>query len=148
MAPASGFKVSSDQLKEAGTQDFEGIAYNMFTSSNLFAGDTLELTFSGRPKNDNLLITPGEDSNLNLVIGLVGLGLAFIITGVFLWQRNRINDDVIYDDDFVGDTPEEIMDSIIALDDQYKIGGLPEGAYRQRRAELKEQLKGFYLRDE
>jgi len=147
MAPASGFKVSGDQLEEAGTQDFEGIAYNMFTSSNLVAGDTLDLTLSGRPKNGNLLITPGEDSNLNLVIGLAGLGLAFIITGVFLWRRNQINDDDVYDDDFVGDTPEEIMDSIIALDDQYKIGGLPEGAYRHRRAELKDQLKEFYQGD-
>jgi len=148
MAPASGFKIFGDQLENAGTQDFEGIEYNMFTSSNLVAGDMIDLSLSGRPKSGNLLVAPGDGNNLNLVIGLAGLGLAFIITGVFLWRRNRINDDVLYDDDFVGDTPDEIMDSIIVLDDQFKIGGLPEGAYRQRRAELKDQLKGFYVGDE
>jgi hypothetical protein len=33
------------------------------------------------------------------------------------------------------------MDAIIALDDQYKEGRLPEEAYRARRDELKEKLR-------
>ena len=33
------------------------------------------------------------------------------------------------------------MDAILALDDLYKEGQLPEEAYNQRRAELKERLK-------
>jgi hypothetical protein len=32
------------------------------------------------------------------------------------------------------------MDAIIALDDLYKAGELPEDAYQQRRLELKEKL--------
>ena len=35
------------------------------------------------------------------------------------------------------------MDAIIALDDQYQAGELPEDAYRQRRAELKERLQNL-----
>jgi hypothetical protein len=33
------------------------------------------------------------------------------------------------------------MDAIIALDELFKSGELPEKAYQERRAELKEQLK-------
>jgi hypothetical protein len=33
------------------------------------------------------------------------------------------------------------MDAILALDDLYQAGKLPEEAYRQRRAELKARLK-------
>ena len=38
------------------------------------------------------------------------------------------------------DDPDTLMDAIIALDDLYKAGELPEAAYQQRRAELKEKL--------
>jgi hypothetical protein len=38
------------------------------------------------------------------------------------------------------ESPEEIMDAIIALDDLYAARKLPEEAYRKRRAELKDKL--------
>jgi hypothetical protein len=38
---------------------------------------------------------------------------------------------------------EALMDAIIALDDMYQAGELPEEAYRERRAELKEKLSGY-----
>jgi hypothetical protein len=39
------------------------------------------------------------------------------------------------------DSPENLMDAILALDDLYKDGKLPEAAYLERRAELKQRLK-------
>ncbi|HLE13828.1 MAG TPA: hypothetical protein VI776_03695, partial [Anaerolineales bacterium] len=36
---------------------------------------------------------------------------------------------------------DTLLDAILALDDQYQAGELPEEAYRQRRAELKAMLK-------
>jgi hypothetical protein len=41
----------------------------------------------------------------------------------------------------VSDSPEALMDAIIALDDLYQSGQLPESAYLERRAKLKEHLK-------
>jgi len=41
-------------------------------------------------------------------------------------------------------SPEDegtLMDAIIALDDQFKAGNLPEEAYLERRAVLKEKLR-------
>ena len=36
---------------------------------------------------------------------------------------------------------DELLDAIIALDDQYKTGNISEEAYKERRAELKAQLR-------
>ena len=42
------------------------------------------------------------------------------------------------------DDSETAMDAILALDDLYKEGQLPEEAYLKRRAELKAHLQGAY----
>jgi mono/diheme cytochrome c family protein len=151
MAPAGGFKVKSDQLTAGGAQDFNGVTYNMFNGSNLQTGLPLEITLSGRPKADtNFFATSDEGSNNSLVIGLAGFGVMLIGAGIYLWRRNAADDD-LYEDDFdeiyadepdiEPETSDDIMDAIIALDDQYKQGGLPESAYQTRRAELKEKLR-------
>ncbi len=145
MIPAEGLKVKSDQLEDAGSRDFEGVSYNMYTGVNIDTRNTLDLSLSGRFDTGNRLFTATNGSNTNLVIGLAGLGCALILAGVFLWYRNRISEDEAEDDDWVvdlnGNSAEDLMDAIITLDDQYRTGGLPEGAYRVRRAELKERLK-------
>jgi mono/diheme cytochrome c family protein len=138
MAPSDGFKVKGDQLEDAGTQDFEGVAYSMFTSGSLIAGNTVDLALSGRPDTIGPANSTGEGSDTSLVVGMAAFGIALIAAGIYLWRRNQVDD---VDDDFEDETPEDIMDAIIALDDQYKTGGLPEGAHRQRRAELKDLLR-------
>jgi hypothetical protein len=44
------------------------------------------------------------------------------------------------------ESAESLMDAIIALDDLYRSGQLPEEAYQQRRAELKAKLKELLRR--
>jgi len=147
MAPANSLKVKSDLLEDAGSRDFEGVSYNMYTGVNLKSGNTLDLNLSGRPGTDTRLFATTDGSNNSLVIGLAGLGGALVVVGVFLWYRNRASEEEDLDEDLAhdlnGETSEDIMDAIITLDDQYRTGGLPEGAYRTRRAELKEKLMGI-----
>jgi hypothetical protein len=38
---------------------------------------------------------------------------------------------------------DTLLDAIVALDDVFRSGGLPEAAYRQRRTELKDRLKAI-----
>jgi mono/diheme cytochrome c family protein len=151
MAPAEGFKVKSDQLEDAGIRDLEGVPYNMYTGVNLKMGKDLDLALSGRPKTGASIITTGDDTNTNLVIGLAGLGGALVLAGAFLWYRSRSNGDGAIDDEWkeglLGETAEDLMDAIITLDDQYRTGGLPEGAYRVRRVELKERLEEIIHRE-
>ena len=89
-----------------------------------------------------------------LIIGLAAFGLALIVAGVWISRRNRLaatenEAEMVEDEDSDLDeaetgTPvdaETLMDDIIALDDLYQAGELPEAAYRERRAELKEKLR-------
>jgi mono/diheme cytochrome c family protein len=145
MAPAKGLKVKSDQLEDAGSRDFEGISYNMYTGINLDTGDTLDLTLSGHSNTSAVLFASEDGSNTSMVIGLAGLGVTLIVAGVILWYRNRVSEDEEgegdWEDDFLGESAEDVMDAIITLDDRYRTGGLPEGAYHVRRTELMERLR-------
>jgi hypothetical protein len=84
------------------------------------------------------------------------LGLVLILAGVWISRRNRgftpvSQDEMAHGEESVleageTETPADadaLMDDIIALDDLYQAGELPETAYRERRAELKEKLKAI-----
>jgi flagellar biosynthesis/type III secretory pathway M-ring protein FliF/YscJ len=88
----------------------------------------------------------------NIIIGIGAFGLVLVVAGGWLLWRNRQSadadeDDAIDDDDAEGEegadepTQEEIMDAIVALDDQLKSGNISDQAYKERRAELKEKLR-------
>ncbi len=151
IAPEDGIKLKSDQLQDGGSRDFQGVPYKTYNASNLEAGEALSFTLSGTPKlPTDHSASSGIDTTTSLMIGLGALGVVLIGTGIFLWQRNRIEDDEWDDvdvDDFddqspaVAETQDELMDAIIALDDLYKAGDLPEAAYLKRREELKARLQ-------
>ena len=76
-------------------------------------------------------------------------GVALIVGGLWLFSRTRREerDDEADEDitleaepDLATEDVDTLMDAIIALDDLYREGQLPEEAYRQRRAELKARL--------
>jgi hypothetical protein len=46
-------------------------------------------------------------------------------------------------DEGAGETSDSLMDAILALDDQYQAGEIPEEAYRLRRDELKQRLQAL-----
>jgi hypothetical protein len=90
-----------------------------------------------------------------LVIGIGAFGVVLIIAGVWLYRqrRNRPEDDLEEEEEgaeadeaevaAVQDTPDTLLDAIVALDDLYQAGQLPDAAYQQRRAELKARLKAL-----
>jgi len=91
----------------------------------------------------------------NLAIGLGIFGIALVISGVWLYNRNQKKaalqvasegPDLPESSSGIDATPEDedtLMDAIIALDDQFKSGNLPEDAYLERRAVLKEKLRNI-----
>jgi mono/diheme cytochrome c family protein len=148
MAPENGVKIKSDQLTDAGMRDIEGISYNIYNGSSLQADDLLSMSVSGRPKATTTTDeTEVGDNATGLVIGLVAFGVMLIAAGVYLWQRNRTEeadwgeDRGDLDSGLALESPEDLMDAIIALDELYKDGEIPEDAYQKRRAELKERLR-------
>lgn len=149
MTPAEGVRLRSDYLQETGTRDVQGEVFQMYTGNQLPAGEQFGFMLSGQPGETGMLSLTGGDNTTGLVVGLAAFGLVLVGVGVWLFRRNANGAAEIVEDlptaaDPEGngyEDPETIMDAIIALDDLYADGELPEDAYLQRRAELKEQLR-------
>jgi len=144
LIPEDGIKVKGETLVDEGTRDVQGTPYHLYNGGSLQIGEQLSLTISGRPS----VATPSliSGSNTSLMIGLGAFGLALVVAGVWLYWRSRQGE--IDDEDDLEPVQEEqedenantVIDAIIALDDLYQRGELPEEAYLQRRAELKRRL--------
>jgi hypothetical protein len=140
-----GMRLRSKQLTDAGTQDIQGETYLLYQGDSLAPGSSLSLTLSGKPGASTGLSLSRQTI---LLIGIGVVGVLLIGLGVFLYLRDRArsrdeeeeNEEEV-EDDALGDNRESIMDAIIALDDQYKAGGISQEVYEKRRAELKERLK-------
>jgi hypothetical protein len=119
----------------------------MFNAENIVAGETLTFSISGTPKTGSSGSATSGTSQTNLVIGLVIFGAVLILAGFFFFLRSRnskveMEAELDPDEpDALGNDPDQLMDAITALDDQYKAGVLSQEAYRNRRDELKARLK-------
>jgi len=147
LLPEDGIKIKGEQLNDMGTRDVQGLPYRMYSSNLIQAGSMLDLDISGRPRTGGPEFSLG--SNTNLVIGFLAFGFALILAGSWLYIRTR-NGKSEQDPDEAeeGSTAAEseqdvdmLLDAILALDDQYRAGELPEEAYTQRRSELKAKIK-------
>jgi hypothetical protein len=148
LVPEGEIKIKSDQLQDGGTRDVQGTQYHTYSGSSLSAGDQLKLTLTGRPAGG----TPGlaVGSNTSLLVGLSVFGAALVLAGVWLYRRTRSREPALEVEhapasrvagDVGVDSAESLMDAIIALDDLYQAGQLPEEAYQKRRDEMKARLK-------
>jgi hypothetical protein len=147
-----GVTVDGPNIVAGGTQDMgTGTKYQVFNAGAMEIGKSLDVTASGAPAGVTQAVS-GTSSTQNIIIGIGAFGLVLIVAGGWLFWRERKHageteeedDDDDDDDDLEDDkeaTQDEIMDAIVALDDQLKSGNISEEAYKQRRAELKAKLK-------
>lgn len=145
LLPEDGVKIKSNTLTDAGTRDVQGTTYHMYNGDKIDPGGALRLTLTGSPSAS--AASPLAVSNRNdLIIGLAALGLVLILVGVLLYQRTQRREALPVTvgapfNPLEQKDSEDLIDAIIALDDLYKDGKLPEEAYQQRRADLKAQLR-------
>jgi mono/diheme cytochrome c family protein len=147
LLPEDGIRIKGDQLNDMGTRDVQGSAYHMYSSDMIPADSELEIDISGRPRTGSIGLTLG--SNSNLLIGLFAFGFALILAGGWLYLRTRNGRSADESQELAegeytegdGEDADMLLDAILALDDQFKAGELPEDAYLKRRAELKAQIK-------
>lgn len=156
LAP-EGVTVEGSGFTPGGQQDMgTGAKYLVFNGGSLEPGQTLQFTASGAPQSATTQPTASINPNQNIIIGVGAFGLVLIIAGIWMYlrdrQRSESSDDDDDDETDQDDDDEdgedddasldEIMDAIVALDDQFKAGNIQEPAYKERRAELKARLKG------
>lgn len=146
LAPETGLSVSGDNLQDAGSRDIQGAAYHTYNGPAMEAGSVLNMTVSGKLNLTGNLFK--SSSTTDLVVGGGALGVVLVAVGLWLFQRSRKNapvetTSVSPADESGSALPESVdavMDAILALDDLYQDGQLPEEAYTRRRAELKARL--------
>jgi hypothetical protein len=147
LIPEDGIKLGGEQLNDMGSRDVQGIPYLMYSSDSLAAGSDLTIEISGRPSSGGPLLSLG--SNSSLTVGLLAFGVALIVAGGWLYLRARngrdTQDEQHVDDQLPapgdGEDVDTLLDTILALDDQYKAGEIPKEAYLKRREELKASIK-------
>lgn len=144
LVPEGDIKIKSDMFRDDGSRNIQGTVYHMYSSGNVDIGTDLRLTVTGHLGGNAIAVT--QSSRNNLIIGLSVFGLALILAGIWLYRHTQIQelDEAQIQDisptDLTRENIEALMDAIIALDDLYQTGKIPEEAYSQRRDELKKRL--------
>ncbi len=143
MLPSMGVSVKSSQLTDLGEKTIQDSTWRIFTSGELSAGSRLNLLVRGRPREAN---PQSEEQNTGLAVGVISLTIVLVMIFVtvsmqFLTRREKMKQPVV-DPGLTQAAQNALLDAIIALDDQYHAGQIPQAAYRERRAELKNRLRG------
>ncbi len=154
MIPEDGIELAGAQLNDMGTRDVQGVPYHTYSSNLLEAGSDLAIDISGRPTKGGPIVSLG--SNSDLTIGLLAFGVALVVAGGWLYLRSRSSKIIQDEGDLEEETPAQdsgedvdtLLDAILALDDQYKAGDLPQEAYLKRREELKVSIKEVLKEEE
>lgn len=142
-----GVTAKNTQMTDLGVQPVQNFNFHIYELGNVSAGDKVKFTVSGTPGESATAPTLETDSKRNLLIGVGALGIALILAGT--WVRVRMRDrnraeeeDDVEDEDDEFESSEDVMDTIIALDDLHRARKISDEPYQKRRAELKEVLKG------
>lgn len=148
LIPEDGLKVKGENLVDEGTRDMQGALFHLYNGGSLRAGEQLSVSITGRSTGGSPSLVSG--STTSLLVGVGSFGLALVLAGIWLYRRagktNTEPDSVeadIQEEELEFDSVETVMDAIIALDDLYQSGELPEEAYQQRRSALKARLQSL-----
>jgi mono/diheme cytochrome c family protein len=140
-----GVSASGAALTDGGIQTIQNNNFQIYTADGFNRGETLEFTLSGKPVQT--AVNPNPLQNQTLLIGIGALGVALVLAGVWMYMRERKDEDDLEDEEDGDDTEDEfddseaVMDAIIALDELHRAGKISDEAYKLRRNELKETLK-------
>jgi mono/diheme cytochrome c family protein len=140
--PGGGVNLQGTGIEDAGERTVQGINFRFYNQHGLAADETLNVTLSGKPGAANNQLPSGASTN-SLIIGGAAFTLAVAALAFFFVRQRKSNAPVVVEAQPAPpqETPELLLDAIIALDDQFKEGKMAQKAYQERRAELKEKLK-------
>ncbi len=142
MLPSNSVEIKSDQLIFDGNRSVQGMNIITYSAANLVSQSQLNLQLSGKIKISS---EASENSTIGLIVG--GSVLLIAIVVAFFWFRSRMIKNKLVPIENEEEDLDALLDAIIALDDSYKNGGIPENAYRSRRAELLAQIKHVQRED-
>lgn len=138
MIPSDLVKFSSDQLAFSGERDVQGMRIQTYTSGSMNSDSSINVNLSGKIKQNTQII---QDSNsVSIIIGSLSLVLALGFAFFFIRKKNTIEAE-LKDIPLEEEDLDSLLDAVIALDDAFHSGEIPENAYHNRRKELTDQIK-------
>lgn len=151
LTPDTAFKINGANLSDEGISTMQARNIHLYSAASLPAGAVFQITIADPSFFQQL--TSKTNTFSSLAIGVGALGLVFIVVGWILYRRNRRTSRPAYRPAAVNgnglpvapteDTPDALMDAILALDDLHKAGKLSAESYQKRRVELKSRLKNL-----
>jgi len=140
MTPEGEVIVEGANLEDMGVQAIPDGSVQVYSAMSIPRGESLQFRVTVE-STDSVVPSDAPVFLPQWVIIAAGvLGVALLLTGVWLFIRQRSRG--FEDDEFEGTfvEREEILDSIIALEDLNQEGDITEKAYLKKRQELKDQL--------
>ena len=120
-----------------------GASFMVYSYSDIPAGQTIKVTFSGKP----VPVSRSKPGNQTLPLALGGGVLGLVMIGVGVWWRFRPEDVADEDDKTDVNTGESTFDDLITqiarLDEAFEQGEVDEGKYHRERRRLREQAKSM-----
>ncbi|NQS91998.1 MAG: hypothetical protein HQ574_06270 [Chloroflexi bacterium] len=146
MTPAGDITVKGSSLEDMGVQSIPSGAVQVYSGSGLAKSEKLNFSVSGKLGNEiSQEPKPQETSQgffsrtVILIMGAVGLLL--LVSGLWLFIQNSRKDRHDEGDPGPGQSREEILDSLVALEDLFQDGEISEKAFQQKRKRLKKKLE-------
>ncbi len=138
MLPSDVVKFSSEQLTFSGQRDIQGMNIQTYSGGAMEAGSSINMSLSGKVKDNVAIVQSGDTTSL--IIGGSGLLIA-ILLAIFYFRKKLKSPDVFDEGDEREEDLESLVDAVIALDDAFQSGEIPEAAYYNRRNELTNLIK-------
>jgi hypothetical protein len=141
MVPPEGVTLKDGNLEDLGLQSLPGDQVRVYSTSGIAKGETLAFRISGRPGDPGSGLFSELDINQVIIYGVGIAGGLLLSVGIWLYIRNR-GKDSRSDRPILNQEPrEEILDSIIALEDLHHKGEISRETFEQKRDQLKDQLR-------
>jgi mono/diheme cytochrome c family protein len=145
---SEGIKAQAPGILDGGTEEMEnsGMKYQRYNVGSYKRGETMKVNVAGTPVKPSAPPVVGTDVSRNLIIGIGSLGLALIVVAVLLFVHSGRRAPMRARTSSIKAKPgsmnrDEIIEAIIALDDQHNAGKIAQDAYLRRRNELKERYQ-------
>lgn len=139
MLPSGSIKFSSDQLMFSGERNVQGMNIQTYSGEAMEAGEVIRVNVSGKVKQSSQLVQTGN--TLSIIIGSVGLLLAVGVAFYFIRKKQNADNEEIEPAEIEEEDLNSLLDAVIALDDSFGKGGIPQEAYINRRNELTKKIK-------
>jgi hypothetical protein len=143
LMPVGDMVLKGENLEELGIQTLQDGTAQVYSSGELNRGEQLQFEISGKSE---IILPEVETSSAlfqNYWIGLAVLGAGMFLTGIWLLIRNRKSGTSRVDPEEQIDARNQILDSIIALEDLFQRGDITKETFQKKRDQLKGKLKSL-----